>query len=259
MVKPSDLERALRPETAVVSIIFGNNEIGTINPVTELGAICKENGIPFHVDAVQAAGHLKLDIQELHVDLMSISGHKIYGPKGIGVLYKSADVELVPLLTGGSHEFGIRPGTLNVPSIVGFAEALRIANLDREKLAQRLRPLRDYLLQEVPRLIPDSQSIGHPTDRLPHHASFVFRNIESNQLLTGLDLAGFECSSSSACKTGDPEPSKVLKALGLTPDWSSGSLRVSLGRANTAQDIDNLLAVLPDLVERLRSAEAMQA
>lgn len=259
MVSPSDLERAIHPEIALVSVIYGNNEIGTINPIAELGAICMEKGIPFHVDAVQAAGHLPLNVQDLNVNLMSISGHKIYGPKGIGVLYVSADIELVPLLTGGSQEFGTRPGTLNVPSIVGFAEALRIADLDREALAQRVQPLRDRLMQEIPHLIPDSRSVGHPTDRLPHHASFVFRNIESNQLLTGLDLAGFECSSSSACKTGDPEPSKVLQALGLTPDWSSGSLRISLGRANSEQDIDNFLAVLPNLVERLRSAEAMQA
>jgi cysteine desulfurase len=249
MVKPSDLAQAIRPETAVVSVIYGNNEIGTINPITELGTICRENGIPFHVDAVQAAGHLPLDVQKLQVDLMSISGHKIYGPKGIGVLYKRSDLEIVPLLTGGGQEFGNRAGTLNVPLIVGIAEALRIAELDREALSHRLK--------DIPNLIPESRSTGHLSDRLPHHASFAFHGVESNQLLTGLDLAGFACSSSSACKTGDPEPSKVLSALGLMPEWTFGSLRVTLGRANSEKDIDGLVSVLPDLIEKLRSAEAV--
>ena len=242
----------LRPDTALVSIIYANNEIGTTNPIAEIGAFCRARGVPFHTDAVQAAAYLPIDVQALQVDLMSLGAHKFYGPKGVGVLFARHGTSLFPAQTGGGQEAGLRAGTHNIPYIVGLAEALRLAQAEREEHAARLRPLRDRLIGQVLEEIPASRLTGHPSLRLPNHASFVFEGVDGNLLLMLLDVAGFACSSGSACKTGDPEPSEVLAALGLSRSWALGSLRVTLGAATTPQEIGALLGVLPELVRKAR-------
>jgi cysteine desulfurase len=242
----------LRPDTAVVSVMYANNEIGTINPIAEIGAVCREKGVPFHTDAVQAAAYLPVNVEALSIDLLSIGAHKFYGPKGVGALYVRKGIKLVPEQTGGSQEFGLRAGTSNIPYIAGLAEAFRLAQKEREGRTAQLIPLRDRLIGQVLEEIPDSKLTGHPTLRLPNHASFVFDGVDGNALLMMLDVAGFACSSGSACKTGDPEPSDVLTAIGLSRSWALGSLRVTLGAGTTAAQIDEFLQVLPGLVERIR-------
>jgi len=254
MVSPQEVEKRLRPSTALVSIIYGNNEIGTVNPVGEIGEICQSHSIPFHTDAVQAAAYMPVDVKQLHVDLLSLGGHKFYGPKGVGVLFvrKSPEIHLAPTQTGGGQEFGLRAGTHNVPLITGLAKALELTQVEREQRAENLKPLRDHLVGSILETIPDSLLTGHPSQRLPNHASFVFHNVDGNALLMMLDVEGFACSSGSACKTGNPEPSDVLTAIGLDHDWALGSLRVTLGVGTTEKQIDQFLHVLPGVVERLR-------
>jgi cysteine desulfurase len=242
----------IRPETAIVSIIYANNEIGTINELSQFSQICRSRGVPFHSDAVQAASQLSINVDRLGVDLMSIGAHKFYGPKGVGALYVRSGTELHPILTGGSQENARRAGTHNVPLIVGMAEALQITVNERDRHNQAYQIHRDRLLHEIPHLIPDVKISGHSEQRLPNHTSFVFRGVDGNELLIGLDIAGFACSSGSACKTGNPEPSDVLKALGLDDDWALGSLRVTVGRQTTSMEIDRFLQILPDLIEELR-------
>jgi cysteine desulfurase len=254
-VTPKDLARALRPDTAIVSVIYGNNEIGTLNPIPTLGTICREHGVPFHTDAVQTIGQAPIDVETLHVDLLSISGHKFYAPKGIGALYIREGIDPIPMQTGGSHEQGLRAGTLNVPLIVGLSEAMKLAIGGRDEFVNKMGPLRDHMIEQVLERVPDSQLTGHPTQRLSNHASFIFKGIEGNQLLAALDIAGFACSSGSACKTGDPEPSKVLTALGYSHKDALGSLRVTLGRTSTKEEIDAFLESLPAIISRLRSLE----
>jgi cysteine desulfurase len=237
--------------------MYANNEIGTINPIAEIGSLCRQQGIPFHSDAVQGAAYLPVNVQALNVDLLAIGAHKFYGPKGVGALYIRAGTPLLPSLTGGGQESGLRAGTHNIPYIAGLAEALRLAQAEREERTARLQPLRDHLIGQVLEEIPSSQLTGHPLERLPNHASFVFEGIDGNALLMMLDVNGFACSSGSACKTGDPEPSGVLTALGLPRTWALGSLRVTLGEETRPEDIDALLGVLPDLVERVRRFQAV--
>ena len=251
-VSPEDIAEYIHHDTAVVSVIYANNEIGTINPIAEIGEICKSKGIPFHTDAVQATAYLPIDIQSLHLDSMSIGAHKFYGPKGVGVLYQRKDLRLLPTQTGGGQETGRRAGTQNIPYIVGLAEALRIISGEREANALHIRPLRDRIVGTILEEIPEVEMTGHPNLRLPNHASFVFRAVDGNKLLMTLDIAGFACSSGSACKTGDPEPSDVLTAIGLARDWALGSLRVTLGKDTLPADIDRFLNVLPGIVARLR-------
>lgn len=253
LVDPQDVAARLRPETALVSVIYANNEIGTINPIAEIGMVCRKRGIPFHTDAVQAAAYLPNNVQELNVDLVSLGAHKFYGPKGVGVLYIREGTPLLPVQTGGGQERGRRAGTSNIPYIVGMAEALFLANAERTQRIATLLPLRNRLIGQVLESIPDSRLTGHPHQRMPNHASFVFRGVDGNALLILLDVAGFSCSSGSACKTGNPEPSEVLTALGLSRDWALGSLRVTLGTGNTLAEIEEFLHVLPELVERCRS------
>jgi cysteine desulfurase len=255
-VDPKSLESRLRSDTALVSVIYANNEIGTINPIGELGEVCRSRGIPFHTDAVQAASQLEVDVRSLSVDLMSIGAHKFYGPKGVGALYVRNGIELVPAQTGGGQEHGLRAGTQNVPLIVGMAEALRLTTLDRETQAGHLRSLRNSLIAGVLEVVPDARLTGHSSERLHNHASFAFRGLDGNALVAALDLAGYGCSSGSACKTGNPEPSEVLTAIGLPRDWALGSLRVTVGRGTTLADIDGFLKALPVIVARLRKAEA---
>jgi cysteine desulfurase len=252
-VSPEEVATRLRKSTAVVSVMQGNNEIGTINPIHEIGEVCRSRGIPFHTDAVQAAAYLPVDVEDLKVDLLSLGAHKFYGPKGIGALYVRKGTPILPVLTGGSQEFGMRAGTHNVAYIVGFAEAFRLAQIERAQRVAHLKPLRDRLIGRVLEEIPAARLTGHMTERLPNHASFVFEGVDGNALLMLLDMEGFACSSGSACKTGDPEPSEVLTALGLPREWALGSLRITLGSGSSSEEIEKFLSILPGLVERVRA------
>ncbi len=251
-VTPQAVSKAMGAGTALVSVMYANNEIGTINLIEEIAEICRAKNVLFHTDAVQAAAYLPLDVQTLGVDMMSLGAHKFYGPKGVGALYVRKGTPLISPLTGGGQEFSLRAGTQNVPYIVGFAEALRLTNDEREQRVTHVQPLRDRIIGTVLETIPDSRLTGHLESRLPHHASFAFRGVDGNLLLTLLDAAGFACSSGSACKTGNPEPSEVMNAIGLSRDWGLGSLRVTLGVQTTSADIDSFLEVLPGLVQKAR-------
>ena len=251
-VTPEIVSKAICKDTAIVSVMYANNEIGTINPTQEIAEVCRENQILFHTDAVQAAAYLPVDVQALGVDMMSLGAHKFYGPKGVGALYVRKGTPLVSHLTGGGQEFNLRAGTQNVPYIVGFAEALRLTNEERDQRVMHVKPLRDRIIGTVLESIPDARLTGHMESRLPHHASFAFKDVDGNLLLTLLDAAGFACSSGSACKTGNPEPSEVMNAIGFTRDWGLGSLRVTLGVQTTPDDVDAFLRVLPELVQKAR-------
>jgi cysteine desulfurase len=251
-VTPDAVKKVLNEQVALVSVMYANNEIGTLNPIREIAALCHEHGVLFHADAVQAAAYLDVDVSTLGVDLLSLGAHKLYGPKGVGALYVRKGTKLVPHLTGGGQEFGLRAGTHNVPYIVGFAEALRLAKEERAQRVGHVQPLRDHILGRVLEEIPNAKLTGHPTERLPNHASFVFKNVDGNLLLTLLDAAGFACSSGSACKTGNPEPSEVITSLGFSRDWALGSLRVTLGKDTQPAEVDAFLQALPGLVEHVR-------
>ncbi len=252
-VSPETVEKVICKSTAVVSVMYANNEIGTINPVAEISAICRAHSVPFHTDAVQAAAYLPVNLQVLGVDLMSLGAHKFYGPKGIGALFVRNGTPILSLQTGGGQEYGLRAGTQNVPYIAGLAEALRLTAGEREERIGSVRPLRDRIIGTVLEEIPDSRLTGHPVNRLPNHCSFAFKEMDGNLLLTLLDAAGFACSSGSACKTGNPEPSEVLSAIGLTPEWGLGSLRVTLGAGTTSDHVDAFLKALPGIVQQARN------
>ena len=251
-VNIDDLITRIRQDTAIVSIIYANNEIGTINPIGAIGEICRSRGVTFHTDAVQAGAYLSLNVNSLQTDLVSIGAHKFYGPKGIGALYVRQGTSIIPAQTGGGQEFGLRAGTQNIPYIVGLAEALDIAQTERENRIRSVKHLRDHLIGTILEEISDVQLTGHPDERLPNHASFVFYGVDGNALLMMLDIEGFACSSGSACKTGNPEPSEVLSSLGITRDWALGSLRVTLGNLTTAAEIEEFLSVLPKVISKLR-------
>lgn len=255
MVMPEIVENAIGDETAIVSVMHANNEIGTINPISQIAEVCRRHNVLFHTDAVQAAAHLPVRVDDLGVDLMSLGGHKFYGPKGVGALYVRKGTPLVPSQTGGTQENGLRAGTQNVPYIVGFAEALKLASDEMEERSTYLKLLRDRIIGAVLETIPDSRLTGHLEKRLPNHASFAFRNVDGNFLLTLLDGAGFACSSGSACKTGNPEPSEVMESIGLSRDWGLGSLRVTLGTGTTAEHVESFLTALPSLVEKARALD----
>ena len=248
MVSPDDVRRRLRKNTAVVSVIYANNEIGTINPISQIGEKCKEAGIPLHIDAVQAAAYLPVDVESLNVDLLSLGAHKFYGPKGVGALFIRKNTPILPMQTGGSQEFGLRAGTHNIPYIVALAEALRLSQIERQERTNHVKPLRDKLIRSILNTIQDSHLTGHPTTRLPNHSSFVFKNLDGNSLLIDLGIHGYAVSSGSACKTGDPEPSDILLAMGFDRDWALGSLRVTLGSTTTNEQIERFLTHLPELV-----------
>ncbi|MGD8406075.1 MAG: cysteine desulfurase family protein [Anaerolineales bacterium] len=252
MVTPETVEQALCDNTAIVSAMYANNEIGTINPIQEIAEICHQHGALFHTDAVQAAGYLTVDVNELGADMISLGGHKFYGPKGIGVLYVRKGTPLISQVTGGGQEHNLRAGTSNVPYIVGFAEALRLSVEEREQRVAHVTPLRDRIIGTVLEEIPDSRLTGHSEQRLPNHASFALKGVDGNTLLQMLDAAGFACSSGSACKTGNPEPSEVMTAIGLSREWGLGSLRITLGSGTTAEHVESFLQVLPSLVEKVR-------
>ena len=254
VVNPEDVARAIRPDTALISIIYANNEVGTIEPLAEIGAIAREHGVPFHTDAVQAGGYLDLTVDRLNVDLLSLSGPKFYAPKGVGMLYVRQGTRLLPQQTGGGHEGNRRAGTESVPYIVGLAAALKLAQEERESENARLAALRDRLVEGVLTVIPDAQLTGHPKERLPGHASFVFPGVEADGLLMHLDMAGVCAASGSACTTGMPEPSEVLTAMGVDYTLALGALRLTLGRSTAQADVAYLLGILPGIVEKLRAA-----
>ena len=252
VVDPDEIVAGIRPDTILVSVMTANNEVGTVQPVRAIGRICRERGVLFHTDAVQAAGRLPLAPDELGVDMLALSAHKFYGPKGVGLLYVRRGTRLLPAITGGEHESGHRPGTVNIAGAVGLATALRLAEERRATEGARLGRLRDKLIAGVLAMIPDSMLTGHPEQRLAHHASFAFRGVEGEEIVLNLDIEGIAASSGAACAEGEPEPSAMLTAMGVPPNWSAGSLRLTLGRANTESDIDRALEVLPGIIARLR-------
>ncbi len=252
VVSPEVVQKRLRPNTALVSVIYANNEIGTINPINEIGILCRERGIPFHTDAIQATAYLSLDVEKLYVDLLSLGAHKFYGPKGIGALYVRKGTPILPTQTGGGQEWALRSGTQNIPAIVGMSAALRFVEHNQETWKASLSMLRDWLIDHVLSQIPNSFLTGHRTQRLPNHASFVFRGLDSQKLLTLLDIAGYACSSGSACKTGNPAPSEVLLALGLSRELALSSLRVTLGKDTTFEHLQGFFDCLKATVNKLR-------
>lgn len=255
-VDPDDVRRALRPDTVLVSIMLANNEIGTLQPVAEIGRIVKEHGATFHTDAVQCPAYMNVDVNELNVDMLALSSHKFYGPKGVGVLYIRDGAPYIPTLTGGGHERGRRPGTVNVASAVGTAAAVKYISSQRDAQALRLRQLRDRLVEGVLANVPDARVSGHPRDRLPHHASFIFKGVDGESLLMALDVEGIAVSTGSACTSGDPEPSPVLTAMGIPREWSLGGTRITLGYHTTDEEIDYVIQTLPRCVEQVRKAAA---
>jgi cysteine desulfurase len=251
-VNLDELENAIRKDTILVSIMHANNEIGTIEPIEEIGKICRKKGVYFHTDAAQTCGKIPVDVEKMNVDLLTASSHKMYGPKGVGALYIADNVKIEPLLHGGGHEFGLRSSTVNVPAIVGFATAAEIAKKEMNSEARRLTKLRDRLIKGVLK-IEDSHLNGHPTKRLPNNANFWFAFIEGESLITQLDMHGIAASTGSACSSESLEPSHVLLAIGLKHEEAHGSLRLSLGRWSKKEDVDYVLKVLPKAVERLRA------
>lgn len=252
MVSPEQVVNAIRPDTVLVSVMYANNEVGTINPVAEIGAVCAQRGVIFHTDAVQAAGVLPLDVQRMNVDIMSISAHKFYGPKGIGMLYVKNGVKLDNLLHGGGQERKKRAGTENVPYIVGMAEALKLAYENAGPENRRIAEMRDYMIREIKTKIPDVRLNGHPTMRLPNNVNMSFEYIESEASLISLDMAGIECSSGSACSAGSVAASHVLLAMKVPQGMAKEALRFTLGHSTTKDEIDYTVAELVNISKRLR-------
>lgn len=252
-VEPAAVEEAIRPDTVLITMMYANNEVGTIQPIARIGEIARAHGIPFHTDAVQAGGALSLDVNALNVDLLSLSAHKFYGPKGAGLLYVRKGTPLWPMQTGGSQERNRRAGTENVAFAVGMAKALELADAELEETNRRLTTLRDRLIAGVLERVPDVELSGHPTERLPNNASFVVKYVEGESMLLSLDMKGIAASSGSACTSMSLEPSHVLTAMGYPPEVAHGSLRLTLGKGTTQEDIDYVLEVFPEIVSRLRA------
>ncbi len=253
LVNPIEVKKAITDRTILVSVMHGNNEIGTIEPLEEIGEIVKEKGVYFHTDAVQTAGHLPIDVDKLKVDLLAMSAHKLYGPKGVGALYIRRGTKIVPFLYGGEQENKRRASTENVAGIVGFGEACSLAQKDMANEEERLTYLRDKLIEGILNRIKDSRLNGHPKKRLPGNVNVSVEGVEGESMLLNLDLAGICASSGSACTSSILEPSHVLTAIGISPEVAHSSLRFTLGMENNEQDIDYVLKVLPEIVERLRS------
>jgi cysteine desulfurase len=254
MVDPDDLRRALRPDTIAVSIMHANSEVGTIQPVAAIGAITRERGIPFHVDAVQTLGKIPFDVHALGIDVMSFSAHKIYGPKGVAGLYVRKGTRMIAVQHGGDHERRRRAGTENVPGIVGFGKAVEVRGREMASEAERLRVLRDRLWTGIEARLAEVRLNGHPTERLPGTNNVMFRHVESESIVLGLDLKGVAVSAGSACTSGHVEPSHVLVAMGVSLDWAMGAVRFSLGRSTTAEEIDYVVECAEPIVRRLRQA-----
>jgi len=252
MIDPKDVERAITKKTALVSVMLVNNEIGTIEPIGEIGKICREKKVYFHTDAVQGYGKVSIDVKKMGIDLLTASAHKIYGPKGVGLLYKKKGVLLRSLIHGGSQESRMRAGTENVSGIVGFAKAAEIANQEMSEEARKLASLRDRLIKGVLK-IPRSYLNGHPEERLFGNAHFRFDGIEGEALILRLDAVGIEASTGSACSSRELKPSHVLTSIGLRAEQAHGSLRITIGRSTTKEDIDYVIRKLPEIIEDLRS------
>lgn len=252
LIRVEDVKNAIRPDTILITIMYANNEIGTIEPIGEIAQVAREHKIPFHTDAVQAVGHVPIDVKELGVDLLSLSAHKIYGPKGVGALYIRNGVKLDNFMHGGAQERGRRAGTENVAGIVGLAKALELATGDIEENIARLTKLRDMLMDGIKRTIPYCRLNGHPEKRLCNNVNFSFEFIEGESLLLMLDMKGVAASSGSACTSGSLDPSHVLLATGLKHEIAHGSLRLSIGDFTTEEDIHYVIEVLGPIVQRLR-------
>lgn len=248
-----ELERALRPDTILISVMAANNEIGTLEPLAEIGQLAREKGVLFHTDAVQACGHIPLDVEAMHIDLLSASGHKLNGPKGVGFLYIRQGLKIRPFIHGGVQERGRRAGTLNVPGIVGLGRAAGLARENMEERARQEEKLREYLIGRILQEIPYTRLNGHKTERLPNNAHFCFRFIEGESMLILLDQVGICASSGSACTSGSLDPSHVLLAIGLPHEIAHGSLRITLSAENTTEELDYVVEELKRIVARLRS------
>ncbi|MGH7365283.1 MAG: cysteine desulfurase family protein [Candidatus Rokuibacteriota bacterium] len=259
LVDPDAVRRAVRPDTILISIMHANSEIGTIQPAREIGGIAREHGIPFHVDAVQTFGKMPIDLDAFSIDLLSFSGHKIYGPKGVAGLYIRKGTKMVSVQHGGEHERRRRAGTENVAGIVGLGRAAEIRGRDMAEEAARLTALRDRLWAGISRQVPDVRLNGHPTRRLPGTSNICFRHVESESIVLGLDLKGVGVSAGSACTSGNVEPSYVLVAMGVPVEWAMGAVRHSLGGSTTAEDIDYVIESTVPLVAKLRSAMPARA
>jgi cysteine desulfurase len=252
MISAEQVKEALRKDTVLVTIMYSNNEVGTINPISEIAKVVKSAGAIFHTDACQAGGILDIDVEKLDLDLMTLNGSKLYGPKGTGMLYVRKGTRIKPLMFGGGQEFGLRSGTENLPGIVGFTKALELAQESREKEAARLIKLRDKLVNEIIKIVPDTVLNGHPTERLPNNVNISFLNVEGESLLLHLNEQGICASSGSACTSKDLEPSHVLVAMGLPYELAHGSIRFTLGKRTTEEDVDLVISVLPEIVKTLR-------
>lgn len=247
-----ELEKSIRPETILISVMFANNEIGTIQPIAEIGKLAHEKGILFHTDAVQAVGHVAIDVEKMNIDLLSMSGHKLGAPKGIGAIYIRKGIPIQPLIFGGAQEKKKRAGTENIPGIVGLGKAVELAVSEMETETKRLIHLRDKLIHGILDKVPYSQLNGHPTDRLPGNCNISFGYIEGESMLLLLDAMGIAASSGSACTSGSLDPSHVLMAIGLPHEIAHGSLRLTLDRGNTEEEVDFILEKIPDVVQKLR-------
>jgi cysteine desulfurase len=259
LIDPDDVRRALRPETILVSIMHANSEVGTIEPVEAIGALTRKHGVPFHMDAVQTLGKIPVDVEAMGIDLLSFSGHKIYGPKGIAGLYIRKGTKMVSIQHGGEHERRRRAGTENVAGIVGLGKALEVRARDMAEEAVRVTALRDRLVDRIQSRLPEVRLNGHLTRRLPGTANLAFRHVESESIVLGLDLKGIGVSAGSACTSGNVEPSHVLVAMGVPLDWAMGAVRFSLGRSTTAEDIDYVVDAVEPLVTKLRAASPVYA
>ena len=254
MVDPDEVRRAIRPDTLAISIMHANSEVGTLQPIEAIGRIAREHGVPFHVDAVQTFGKLPIDVDALGIDMLSFSAHKIYGPKGAAGLYIRKGTKMVAVQHGGEHERRRRAGTENVAGIVGLGKAVEVRARDMSAEAERLTALRDRFWTGLRARVPDVRLSGHPVQRLPGTASLLFRHVESESIVLGLDLKGIGVSAGSACTSGNVEPSHVLVAMGVPLDWAMGAVRCSLGRSTSAEDIDHVMACVEPLVTKLRQA-----
>ena len=252
MVHPEDVEKAIKETTILISVMYANNEIGTINPIKEIGAIAKAHKIPFHTDAVQAIGQVRIDVKDQNIDLLSLSGHKINGPKGMGVLYIRRGLKIENLIHGGAQERGRRAGTENVPGIVGLAKAMELAYTDFDVKIEKMTKLRDKLIHGLLERIPYTRLNGHPTMRLANNTNIGVEYVEGESLLLLLDMNGISGSSGSACTSGSLDPSHVLLAIGLPHEKAHGSVRFTLGNQNTEEEIDKVLEVMPGIVQRMR-------
>ncbi len=252
MVNPEDVRNSIKKNTILVSVMHANNEIGTIEPISEIGKICREKGVYFHTDAAQSFGKIPINVNDMHIDLLTASSHKMYGPKGAALLYVREGTKIEPILHGGGHEFGLRSSTVNVAAIVGFAKAVELCLAEMKKESERQKRLRDILIKEILEKVPESYLNGHPKERLANNANFRFDFVEGESIVMRLDAEGIAASTASACSSPKLEPSHVLLACGIAPKEAHGSLRLSIGRFTKEEDIQRVLEAVPKIVEQLR-------